>query len=50
MGIINFLIDIIEAIVDIWNTWREKDETISGKIVGIIITMVFLIISAKIWL
>ncbi|MDU2291563.1 MAG: hypothetical protein E7D69_16035 [Clostridium celatum] len=50
MGIINFFIDILETVVDIWNTWRQKDEIISGKLIRTIITLVFLIISAKICL
>lgn len=50
MGIFNFVIDIFDAIVNIWETWRDKDENILIKIICTIITLGFLIASAKIWL
>lgn len=46
----NFIIDIVDAILDIWVTWREKDEKILIKLICTIITLGFLIVSAKIWL
>ncbi|MBO3443715.1 MULTISPECIES: hypothetical protein [Clostridia] len=46
----NFIIDIVDAIIDIWETWREKDEKILSKLICTIMTLGFLIISAKIWL
>lgn len=46
----NFIIDIVDAILDIWATWREKDEKILIKLTCTIITLGFLIVSAKIWL
>lgn len=46
----NFIIDIIDAMVDIWETWREKDEKILSKLIYTIITVGLLIVSAKIWL
>ena len=50
MNIFNFLMDIVDAIVDIWETWREKDEKILTKLILTIITLGLLILSAKIWL
>lgn len=50
MGIFNFVIDIFDALVDIRDTWREKDEKILSKIICTIITLGCIIISAKIWL
>ena len=37
----NFIIDIVDAILDIWVTWREKDEKI---LICTIITLGFLIV------
>ena len=50
MGIICFFMDVIESIVDLWDTWREKDEKIVSKLIGTIITLGFLYLSAKLWL
>ncbi|WP_160166419.1 hypothetical protein [Clostridium sp. Ade.TY] len=49
MGIINFIIDLIFYIVDIFETWKEKDEKILSKIICTIITLGFIIVSFKIW-
>lgn len=35
----NFIIDIVDAIVDIWETWREKDEKILSKLICTIMTL-----------
>lgn len=50
MGIFNFILDFLDGIRDIWDTWREKDEKILSKIICTIITIGFIIISAKIHL
>ncbi|MFQ8921908.1 MAG: hypothetical protein ACLR60_08445 [Clostridium paraputrificum] len=50
MNIFNFIMDIADAISDIWETWREKDEKILTKLILTIITLGFLVLSTKIWL
>lgn len=47
---INFIIDLIFHIQDIWETIKEKDEKMLSKIICIAITIIFIFISAKIWL
>ncbi|MGL4848209.1 MAG: hypothetical protein ACRC28_04670 [Clostridium sp.] len=46
----NFLLDFIDAIVDIYETIRDKEEKIIVKIICIIITLVLLYFSFKLWL
>lgn len=50
MNIINFLIDLIFSIHDMWEILKEKDEKIVSKIIGILIIMLFIFVSAKIFL
>lgn len=50
MGIINFLIDIIESIYDLFCTWREKEESKMSKFMYSLFVLFLLVVSAKIWL
>lgn len=50
MNILNFIIDLFFNIHDIWDTLKEKDEKILSKIIGVVITIVCIFVSAKIWL
>lgn len=46
----NFIVDIVDAVLDICETWREKNIKILIKLILTIIVLVFLIINAKTWL
>lgn len=46
----NFILDFVDALLDIWETWREKNENVLSKLIFTLITLGFLIVSAKIWL
>ena len=45
-----FILDFVDAILDIWEIWREKNEKVLSKLIFTLITLGFLIVSAKIWL
>lgn len=49
-NILNFLIDLVSSIRDIYDDWKDKDEKVSCRIIGTIITLFFLGLSAYIWL
>ncbi|MDZ5255190.1 hypothetical protein [Clostridium sp. LIBA-8841] len=44
-----FLWDLVDGIKDIYETWKEKDVKILSKIICMIITLIFIFISIKIW-
>lgn len=46
----NFILDILDAVKDIWEEWRDKENKIITKIFFTIITLGFLYLSAKLWL
>lgn len=46
----NFILDVIDAIVDIWQEWRDKENKIITKILFTFVTLGFLYLSAKMWL
>ncbi|MGL5416785.1 MAG: hypothetical protein ACRDAU_14050 [Clostridium sp.] len=45
----NFLLDFIDAIVDIYETVKDKEEKVIIKVIFIIITLVLLYFSWKLW-
>ena len=46
----NFILDFVDALLDIWETWIEKNENVLSKLIFTLITLGFLIVIAKIWL
>lgn len=32
----NFILDFVDALLDIWETWREKNENVLSKLIFIV--------------
>ena len=43
----NFILDFVDALLDIWETWIEKNENVLSKLIFTLITLGFLIVNCK---